>query len=127
MIAAICDAINVAMTDLGYVETADEEQLRERRYMLRFDPVIVDQGQRGTIVAGRARISWIVHVRIQYPSAKHQERWRRGIAEAQETVGLALYILSIAHVSQVWNAASMEERPDGIVSDIAIRFLGDVS
>lgn len=127
MIADVADAITTKMKALGYIEASDDEELRERRYSLRFDGVVSDQSQRGTMVANRARVSCVVHARLQYPSSKRQERYRRTIAEAQETVGLALYTLTISNVSQVLIGASVEERPDGIVSDIAVRFQGDIS
>ncbi len=127
MIADVCDAINTAMKAIGYLETENEETLTARRYTIQFEPLMSDNEQRGAFNSGVIRVHRAVHVRVQYPASRQQKRWRRTVAEEQETIVTALYAMTITGAHQRFTEAPIEESERGAISDIAIEVLGQIT
>tara|TARA_Y100000310_G_scaffold206228_1_gene206630 strand:- start:2464 stop:2847 length:384 start_codon:yes stop_codon:yes gene_type:complete len=127
MIADVCDAINTEMKKLGYTEAETEETLRDRRYLLAFDTLETNQEDRGGLGSQVVRVSRTVHVRVQYPESRTNKRWRRTIAEAQETIAVALYEMSTTGANQRFVEATIEEDERGGIGDVAIEFLGQIT
>jgi|TARA_Y100000310_G_C20282291_1_gene623172 hypothetical protein len=126
LIAAACDTIDTELRELGYVKADSEETLRDRRYIIRMDELVSDNQQRGAASSGVVRVSRIVHVRVQYAESRRRARWYRDVAVDQETISVALYVATPSSVSWSLSMASIEEREDGAISDIAMYCLGQI-
>ena len=128
MTKAFWDAIETAMTGLGYVLAADESGLSNRKYTITVDTLPSENEVRGAMFSGKVRVGQEYAIRVQYQESKRDPRRSRDIAVDQETIIPAIAgITANGWTGHYFVGASMEEAEGGSISVVLFHLEGTVS